>query len=41
MLKDPLGHIFSFEYAVTGTWANPNVRRTNVDARAVVPNDSR
>jgi uncharacterized protein (TIGR02099 family) len=41
ILKDPLGHIFSFEYAVTGTWANPNVRRTNVDARAVVPNDSR
>lgn len=41
VLKDPLGHIFSFEYAVTGTWSNPNVKRTSVDARAVVPNDSR
>jgi len=41
VLKDPLGHIFSFEYAITGTWAEPNVRRTSVDARAVVPNDAR
>jgi uncharacterized protein (TIGR02099 family) len=41
VLKNPLGHIFSFEYAVTGTWSNPNVRRTSVDAREVVPNDSR
>jgi uncharacterized protein YhdP len=41
VLKDPLGHIFSFEYAITGTWDNPSVRRLNVDARAVVPNDAR
>jgi uncharacterized protein YhdP len=41
ILKDPLGHIFSFEYAVTGTWSNPNVKRTSVDARTVVPNDAR
>jgi uncharacterized protein (TIGR02099 family) len=41
ILKDPLGHIFSFEYAVTGTWSNPNVKRTSVDARTVVPNDQR
>jgi len=41
ILKDPLGHIFSFEYAVTGTWANPNVKRTSVDARSVVPNTER
>jgi uncharacterized protein YhdP len=41
ILKDPLGHIFSFEYAVTGTWSNPNVKRTGADARALVPNDSR
>jgi uncharacterized protein YhdP len=41
ILKDPLGHIFSFEYAVTGTWSNPNVQRLSVDARAVVPNDAR
>lgn len=24
-LKDPLGQIFSYEYAVTGSWTNPNV----------------
>jgi uncharacterized protein YhdP len=24
-LKDPLGQIFSYEYAITGSWANPNV----------------
>jgi len=41
VLKDPLGHIFSFEYAVTGTWSNPNVKRTSVDARTAVPNDQR
>ena len=41
ILKDPLGHIFSFEYAVTGTWVNPSVKRTNVDVRTVAPNDSR
>jgi uncharacterized protein (TIGR02099 family) len=41
ILKDPLGHIFSFEYAVTGTWSDPTVKRTNVDVRTVAPNDSR
>ncbi len=41
VLKNPLGHIFSFEYAVTGTWSAPNVKRTSADARALVPNDSR
>jgi uncharacterized protein YhdP len=41
ILKDPLGHIFSFEYEVTGTWSNPNVKRIAVDARTVVPNDQR
>jgi uncharacterized protein YhdP len=41
ILKDPLGHIFSFEYEVTGTWSNPNVKRISVDARTVVPNDQR
>jgi len=41
ILKDPLGHIFSFEYAVTGIWSNPNVKRIGVDARTVVPNDQR
>ena len=41
ILKDPLGHIFSFEYAITGTWSNPTVRRTNVDVRTAVPNTER
>jgi uncharacterized protein (TIGR02099 family) len=41
ILKDPLGHIFSFEYAVSGTWANPAVQRTGFDARQVLPNDAR
>src|SRR3970040_1777408 len=25
ILKDPLGHIFAFDYAVTGTWTDPKV----------------
>jgi uncharacterized protein (TIGR02099 family) len=41
VLKNPLGHIFSFEYAVTGNWSSPNVRRTSADARSVVPNNDR
>ena len=27
LLKDPLGHVFAFEYAVTGTWADPKVEK--------------
>jgi uncharacterized protein YhdP len=26
-LKDPLGQIFSYEYAITGPWADPKVVR--------------
>ena len=33
ILKDPLGHIFSFEYAVTGSWADPKVAKTRVAAQ--------
>jgi uncharacterized protein YhdP len=34
ILKDPLGHIFAFEYAITGTWSDPKVARTRVAAEA-------
>ena len=27
LLKDPLGQAFAFEYAVTGTWADPKVEK--------------
>ncbi len=32
LLKDPLGQIFAVEYDVTGTWNDPVVTRTKVDA---------
>lgn len=32
LLKDPLGQIFAVEYDVTGTWNDPVVARTKVDA---------
>lgn len=32
LLKDPLGQIFSVEYDVTGTWNDPKVARTRVEA---------
>ena len=35
ILKDPLGHIFAFDYAVTGTWTDPKVEKLGVEARAV------
>ncbi|HEX6321727.1 MAG TPA: YhdP family protein [Burkholderiales bacterium] len=33
ILKDPLGQIFAFNYAVTGGWAEPNVERLGVEAQ--------
>ena len=32
LLKDPLGQIFAVEYDVTGTWDEPKVTRTHVEA---------
>ena len=32
ILKDPLGHIFAFNYSVTGTWADPKVAKRAVEA---------
>jgi uncharacterized protein YhdP len=41
ILKDPLGHIFAFDYSVTGSWADPKVAKTRVAAESVqqVPSD--
>jgi uncharacterized protein YhdP len=33
ILKDPLGHIFAFDYAVTGGWSDPKVAKLGVEAR--------
>jgi uncharacterized protein YhdP len=27
LFKDPLGQVFAFEYAVSGTWADPKVEK--------------
>ena len=35
ILKDPLGHIFAFDYAVTGSWTDPKVEKLGIEARAV------
>jgi len=37
ILKDPLGHIFAFNYAVTGSWAEPEVVKGLVEAQPVAP----
>jgi uncharacterized protein (TIGR02099 family) len=37
ILKDPLGHIFSFDYSVTGSWSDPKVAKLGVEARAKEP----
>ena len=33
ILKDPLGHIFAFDYSVTGAWSDPKVAKLGVEAR--------
>jgi uncharacterized protein YhdP len=33
ILKDPLGHIFAFDYGITGSWADPKVAKLGVEAR--------
>jgi uncharacterized protein (TIGR02099 family) len=33
ILKDPLGHIFAFEYSVTGGWSDPKVVKLGIEAR--------
>jgi uncharacterized protein (TIGR02099 family) len=33
ILKDPLGHIFAFDYSITGSWADPKVAKTRAAAQ--------
>lgn len=35
ILKDPLGHIFAFNYSITGSWTDPKVVKTGATAQAV------
>jgi len=35
ILKDPLGHIFAFQYSITGSWTDPKVAKTGVAAQQV------
>ena len=35
ILKDPLGHIFAFDYGVTGSWTDPKVAKIGIEARAI------
>jgi uncharacterized protein (TIGR02099 family) len=37
ILKDPLGHIFAFDYSVSGGWADPKVAKLGMEARASEP----
>ena len=39
ILKDPLGHIFAFEYSVTGGWSDPKVAKVGIEARELVPQE--
>jgi len=39
ILKDPLGHIFAFEYSVTGGWSDPKVAKLGIEARELVPQE--
>jgi uncharacterized protein (TIGR02099 family) len=31
ILKDPLGHIFAFDYSITGSWSDPKVAKLGVE----------
>lgn len=35
ILKDPLGHIFAFNYTITGSWTDPKVAKRGVQAEPV------
>ena len=35
ILKDPLGHIFAFDYSISGTWDDPKVAKMGVNATRV------
>jgi uncharacterized protein YhdP len=40
ILKDPLGHIFAYDYSVSGAWSDPKVAKLGVEAREVGPKDA-
>jgi uncharacterized protein (TIGR02099 family) len=40
ILKDPLGHIFAYDYSVTGGWGDPKVAKLGVEAREAGPKDA-
>ncbi len=35
ILKDPLGHIFAFNYTITGGWSDPKVAKGRIEAKEV------
>jgi uncharacterized protein YhdP len=37
ILNNPLGQALSFDYRVTGTWAEPKVERLKAEVRSVAP----
>jgi uncharacterized protein YhdP len=39
ILKDPLGHIFAYDYSVSGGWSDPKVAKLGVEAQPVGPQD--
>ena len=41
MLKDPLEQMFSYDYAVTGSWADPVVERVRAAAAAAAQSGRR
>jgi uncharacterized protein YhdP len=38
LLNDPFGQIAAYDYAVTGTWSDPNV--TKIQVERVIPEPS-
>ena len=37
ILKDPLGHIFAFNYSITGSWGDPKVAKRGIEAQEIDP----
>jgi uncharacterized protein YhdP len=41
ILKDPIGHAFAFDYAITGNWSDPRVERLRLTTRAPQTDEGR
>ena len=41
LFKDPLGQIFAYEYAVSGTWADPKVEKVRREPKSDAPPERR